>query len=339
MTKIALLDDYTNVALDYGDWSVLPSDAEISVYNEAIAPERLVEELQPYEVIAITQQRTRFPREVIEGLRNLKLIVCNGPMSNVIDHDARLERGILLCGTVDAGAPAPAAPPRDGSPAVLPPPSELAWALIFAVAKRIGVEDREIRAGGWQTGFPLTLGGKTLGLIGVGRLGSGMIPVAHALGMQVIAWSPNLTEERCNELGITQVSKEDLLSQSDVVGVFVIFSERSRNTIDAAEFAQMKPGAILVNVSRGPIVNEAALVDSLRSNHLAGAGLDVFDQEPLPKDHPLRALDNVVLTPHLGYVTEDGFRFGWQRMAEDVAAYLSGNPIRVITTTPPMAPI
>jgi len=341
VTKIAILDDYIGVALEYGDWSGLPADAKITVYREAIPPERLVDELAGYEIIVITQQRARFPRAVLERLPDLKLIVCNGRTSNVIDHEARIERGILLCGTADTDRPAAAADAGYRVPTGLPAPSEMAWALIFAVAKRIGIEDRVIRAGGWQTGFPVPLAGKTLGLLGAGRLGGAMVPVAKALGMDVIAWSQNLTEERCAELGVRRVAKEGLLSSTDVLGVFLVFSERTRNLLRAADLAQMKPGSILVNVSRGPIVEEEALIGALRSGHLAGAGLDVFDREPLPADHPFRSLENVVVTPHIGYVTEQGFRASWQRMAEDVAAYLAGSPIRVVTDPadcPPMAP-
>ena len=341
MTKIAILDDYIGVALEYGDWSGLPGDAEVTVYREAIPPERLVEELAAYEIVVITQQRARFPRKVLEGLPNLKLIVCNGRTSNVIDHEARVERGIMLCGTAETSRPATARSPYDGGLGGLPAPSEMAWALIFAVAKRTGIEDRVIRAGGWQTGFPVPLAGKTLGLLGAGHLGGAMVPVAKALGMNVVAWSQNLTEERCAELGAALVSKDGLLSSADVLGVFLVFSERSRNTLRAADLAKMKPGSILVNVSRGPIVEEAALIDALRSGHLAGAGLDVFDREPLPAGHPFRSLDNVVVTPHIGYVTEQLFRTAWQRMAQDVAAYLAGSPVRVVTDPadcPPMAP-
>jgi phosphoglycerate dehydrogenase-like enzyme len=340
VTKIAILDDYIGVALEYGDWSGLPADAKITVYREAIPPERLVDELAGYEIIVITQQRARFPRAVLEGLPDLKLIVCNGRTSNVIDHEARIERGILLCGTVDTDRPAAAGAGYQGSRG-LPAPSEMAWALIFAVAKRIGIEDRVIRAGGWQTGFPVPLAGKTLGLLGAGRLGGAMVPVAKALGMDVVAWSPNLTDERCAELGISRVTKDELLSAADVLGVFLVLSERSRNTLRADDLGKMKAGAILVNISRGPIVDEAALIEALRSGQLAGAGLDVFDREPLPADHPFRSLDNAVVTPHIGYVTEQGFRASWQRMAEDVAAYLAGAPIRVVTDPadcPPMAP-
>ena len=341
MTKIAILDDYIGVALEYGDWSALPADATITVYREAIPPERLVDELSGYEVVVITQQRARFPRPVLEGLPNLKLLVCNGRTSNVIDHAARIERGILLCGTAETTQGAPARPPGYTAPNGLPAPSEMAWALIFAAAKRTGIEDRVIRAGGWQTGFPVSLAGKTLGLLGAGRLGGAMVPVAKALGMDVIAWSPNLTRERCAELGVSRVTKDELLSAADVLGVFLVLSERSRNTLRADDLAKMKPGAILVNISRGPIVDEEALIAALRAGRLAGAGLDVFDREPLPADHPFRSLDNVVVTPHIGYVTEQGFRSAWERMAEDVAAYLAGSPIRVVTDPadcPPMAP-
>jgi phosphoglycerate dehydrogenase-like enzyme len=341
VTKIAVLDDYIGVALEYGDWSALPGDAEVTVYREAIPPERLVEELAGYEIVVITQQRARFPRKVLEGLPNLKLIVCNGRTSNVIDHEARIERGIMLCGTAETSRGAPARSPYQDGPAGLPAPSEMAWALIFAVAKRTGVEDRVIRAGGWQTGFPVPLAGKTLGLLGAGHLGGAMVPVAKALGMNVVAWSQNLTGERCAELGATLVTKDELLSSADVLGVFLVFSERSRNTLRAPDLAKMKPGSILVNVSRGPIVEEAALIEALRSGHLAGAGLDVFDREPLPAGHPFRSLDNVVVTPHIGYVTEQLFRTAWQRMAQDVAAYLAGSPVRVVTDPadcPPMAP-
>ncbi len=338
--KIAILDDYIGVALDYGDWTGLPEDAEVKVYREAIPPEHLVDELADYEIVVITQQRARFPRAVLERLPNLKVMVCNGRTSNVVDHEARLERGILLCGTADTQQAA-ARPAGYETPRGLPTPSEMAWALIFAVAKRIGIEDRVIRAGGWQTGFPIPLAGKTLGLLGAGHLGGAMVPVAKALGMDVIAWSQNLTEERCAELGVTRVTKDELVSSADVLGVFLVFSERSRNTLRAEDLARMQQGAILVNISRGPIVEESALIEALRSGHLGGAGLDVFDREPLPVDHPFRSLENVVVSPHVGYVTEQLFRSAWQRMAEDVAAYLAGAPIRVVTDPadcPPMAP-
>ena len=278
---------------------------------------------------------------MLAGLPHLKLLVCNGRTSNVVDHEARTELGIMLCGTAQTAGGAPA--PAPGRPAArgLPAPSEMAWALILAVAKRTGIEDRLIRAGGWQAGFPIPLAGQTLGLLGAGHLGGAMVPVAKAFGMDVIAWSQNLTQERCAELGVTKVTKDELLATADVLGVFLVFSERSRNTLRAADLAKMKTSAILVNISRGPIVEEQALIEAVRSGRLAGAGLDVFDREPLPADHPFRSLGNVVVTPHIGYVTEQLFRTAWQRMAEDVVAYLAGSPIRVVTDPadqPPMAP-
>lgn len=260
--------------MEYGDWSALPGDAQITVYRAAIPPERLVGELSGYEIVVITQQRTRFPRAVLEGLPNLKLLVCNGRTSNVVDHEARMERGILLCVTAGTSQGAAASPVSHEVRPGLPAPSEMAWALIFAVAKRTGIEDRAVRAGGWQTGFPVPLGGKTLGLLGAGHLGGAMVPVARALGMNVIAWSQHLTQERCAELGVAKVTKDELLSAADILGVFLVFSERSRNTLRASDLAKMKPGA-------------------------------------------------------------------WQRVAQDVAAYLAGTPIRVVTDhadCPPMAP-
>ena len=285
MSKVAILDDYIGVALQNGDWSALPGDAEVRVYREAIAPERLAAELEPYDVVVITQQRARFPREVLEALPNLKLIVCNGRTSNVIDHEARVERGIMLCGTADTSVPGSGrgnGTNSGGHQATgLPTTAEMAWALIFAVAKRVVIEDRVIREGGWQTGFPVPLACRTLGLLGAGGLGGSMVPVARALGLDVIAWSQNLTEKRCAELGVTRVSREELLARSDVLGVFLVFSERTRGLLGAAELAAMKPGAIVVNVSRGPIVEEQALAAALRSGHLGGAGIDVYDREPL----------------------------------------------------------
>jgi phosphoglycerate dehydrogenase-like enzyme len=335
MTRIAVLDDYIGVAEEYGDWSALGPDDELTIYREAIDPERLVEELQPYEIVAITQQRTWFPRQVLEGLPELKLIVCNGPTSNVIDHAARTKRGILLCGTADAVSPPASNAPRSGVERAehrpgIPGPSEMAWALIFAVTKRIGIEDREIRAGGWQKGYPINLAGKTLGLAGLGHLGGAMVPVAKALGMDVLAWSQNLTDERTAQLGVRHVSKEELLRESDVLAIFLVLSERTKGLFGREELALMRPTSFLVNISRGPIVDEDALIQALRTGKLAGAGLDVFGREPLAKDSPLRSLDNVVVIPHLGYATEQGFRTSWRRMSEDITAYLRGTPIRVV---------
>jgi phosphoglycerate dehydrogenase-like enzyme len=209
-------------------------------------------------------------------------------------------------------------------------PAEMAWALIFAVTKRIGIEDREIRAGGWQTGFPVPLKGRTLGLAGLGNHGGMMVAPAKAFGMDVIAWSEHLSDERTNELGVRRVSKEELLRESDVLGIFLVLSERTRGLFQREDLALMKRSAFIVNISRGPIIDEVALVEALRSGQIAGAGLDVYDREPLPRDHPLRSMNNAVLMPHLGYVTEDGFRNAFAQMAEDVVAFVNGEPIRVI---------
>lgn len=296
-------------------------------YREAIDPDRLVEELADFDVVVITQQRARFPREVLEGLPKLRLIVTNGRTSTVVDHEARRELGIMLCGAIEAGGSGRSAlTDRPG----IPDPAEMAWALILAVTKRIGIEDRAIRAGGWQTGFPVSLSGKTLGLAGLGMLGSAMVPGARAFGMDVIAWSENLTDERTAAVGVRRVSKQELLAESDVLGIFLVLSERTRGLFQREDLALMRPTSFLVNISRGPIVDEAALIDVLQSKAIAGAGLDVYDREPLPLDHPFRSMENAVLMPHLGYVTEQGFRTSFARMAEDVAAYLRGTPIRVV---------
>lgn len=336
MTRIAVLDDYIGCAQEFGDWAALGDEAEITFYREAIDPGRLTEELADYEILAITQQRTWFPREVLERLPNLKLIVCNGPSSNVIDHEYRRERGILLCGTADSPpggrTPGDARPPRPDprTRRGIATPAEMAWALLFAVTKRIGIEDRVIRQGGWQTGFPVPLSGMTLGLAGLGNLGSMMVAPARVFGMDVIAWSENLTDERAKEFDVPRVSKEELLRRSDVLGIFLVLSDRTRGLFQREDLALMKPGAFIVNISRGPIIDETALVEALREGRLAGAGLDVFDREPLPADHPLRSMENVVLMPHVGYVTEAGFRRAFSLMAEDVAAFMKGQPIRVV---------
>jgi phosphoglycerate dehydrogenase-like enzyme len=331
-TRIAVLDDYIGIAEEFGDWAALGDGADITFYREAIPPERLTEELADYEVIAITQQRARFPRQVLEALPNLRLIVTNGRSSNVVDHECRRELGILLAGTADPVSPSAAGstPPATSPSRGIPAPAEMAWALIFAVTKRIGIEDRTIRAGGWQTGFPVSLSGMTLGLAGLGHLGSAMVATAKAFGMDVIAWSENLTKERTDAAGVRLVSKEELLRESDVLGIFLVLSDRTTGLFQREDLALMKPSAFIVNISRGPIVDESALVEALQSGRIAGAGLDVFDREPLPADHPLRSIENAVLMPHLGYVTEAGFRLSFVRMAEDVAAYIKGQPIRLV---------
>ena len=323
MVRIAVLDDYVGVAEEYGRWSELAPRADTTIYRDAIDPEDLVRELAPYEVVAITQERTRFSRAVLEALPSLRLIVCNGPATLVVDAEARRERGVLLCGAPRAASDVL---PEHG----LDRPAEMAWALLLAVVKRLGIEDRAIRAGGWQTGFPRRLAGSTLALAGLGALGGSMVPVARAFGMDVIAWSEHLTEERTSALGVRLVSKEELLREADVLGIFLRLGDRSRGLFGRAELALMKPTSCIVNISRGPIVDEEALVDALRAHRIAGAGLDVYDREPLPKDHPFRTLENVVLSPHSGYAGEDRFRQSFSVMAANVRAYLDGRPENVI---------
>ena len=331
MARIAVLDDYIGCAEEFGDWSPLGAEHEIVVFRETIPADQLIETIRGFDILLITQQRTMFPREVLQQLPNLRLLVTNSSTSNAVDHDARRELGIMLCGTANPGeSGGPSGSTEAARLGLLSPPAELAWGLLFAVTKRLGIEDRAIRAGGWQTGFPMPLSGKTLGLAGLGNIGGMMMGPARAFNMEVIAWSEHLTEERAAEKGARLVTKEELLRESDVLVIFLQLSERTRGLFGAAEFAQMKRGAFLVNAARGGIVNDDALVDALRSGQLGGAGLDVFVEEPLALDHPLRSLENVVLTPHVGYVSEAGFRRAFSRMAEDVVAYLAGSPIRVV---------
>jgi phosphoglycerate dehydrogenase-like enzyme len=333
MTRIAVLDDYIGCAEEFADWTKLGDDIEVTFFREAIDPDQLVEVLADYDVIAITQQRTWFPREVLAALPKLRLIVTNGKTSTVIDHEARRELNVLLCGTGDT-KPERQTPSQSSADAANYPgitlPAQMAWALIFALLKRTGTEDRTIRAGGWQTGFPIPMNGLTLGLAGLGNHGGMMVGPARAFGMNVIAWSENLTDARTDELGVQRVSKEELLRSSDVLGVFLVLSDRTRGLFQREDLALMKKTSYIVNISRGPIIDEVALVDALSSGQIAGAGLDVFDREPLPVDHPLRSMDNVVLTPHIGYVTEIGFRNSFVLMAENIAAFLRGSPIRVV---------
>lgn len=326
MLRIAVLDDYIGCAEDFGNWG---DRAEITFFRKAIDPAHLVDVLLDFDILAITQQRTWFPRSVLEALPKLKLIVINGATSNVIDHECRRERGIVLCGTADSQSTSVSLPPAALRPGISSP-AEMAWALIFAVTKRIGIEDREIRAGGWQTGFPVPLSGMTLGLAGLGKLGAMMVEPARAFGMDIVAWSENLTDDRANALGVRRVSKETLLQKSDVLGIFLVLSDRTRGLFQRYDLAQMKRTAFIVNISRGPIIDEAALIEALQNGQIAGAGLDVFDREPLAINNPLRSMQNAVLMPHVGYVTEEGFRFSFSRMAEDIEAFLRGTPIRVI---------
>ncbi|GAA5166797.1 D-2-hydroxyacid dehydrogenase family protein [Amycolatopsis dongchuanensis] len=314
--KIAILDDYQNVAQDFADWKSL--DAELEVFTSHIDdPDELVARLAGAEVVVAMRERTRFPAELLARLTDLKLLVSTGHRNAAIDLKAAEEHGILVCGT-----------------GYLPhPTAEHTWALILAAQRHLDVELPAMRQGRWQTTVGVPLHGRTLGLLGLGRLGSRVAKVGQAFGMETIAWSQNLTPERAAEHGVTAVAKEELFRRSDVLSVHLVLSKRTRGLVGAAELALMKPDSLLVNTSRGPIVDEAALVDALRRRAIGGAALDVFDVEPLPADHPLRTLDNAVLTPHLGYVTRDVYDVFFRDAVEDIAAWRAGSPVRVMSLT------
>jgi phosphoglycerate dehydrogenase-like enzyme len=279
--------------------------------------DRLVAHLQPFDVVIAMRERTPFPRRVLERLPALRLLVTTGMRNPSIDLAAARELGVTVCGT--------GAHPSGTA--------ELTWALILAVARHLPQEDASVRAGGWQQSVGTDLAGGVLGVLGLGRLGERVARVGQAFGMDVVAWSQNLTDERAAEVGVRRASGlHQLLETADVVTIHLQLSDRTRGLLGAAELARMKPTAILVNTSRGPIVDESALVHALREGAIAGAGLDVFDTEPLPRHHPLRELRRAVLTPHLGYVTEATYQVFYREAVEDVAAWLAGTPLRLLTT-------
>jgi phosphoglycerate dehydrogenase-like enzyme len=261
------------------------------------------------------RERTPMRRSLLERLPNLKLLLTSGMGNASFDFPAATELGIVCCGTSMGGGPST---------------SELAWGLILALAKKIPVEDAATRAGEWQLGLGESVNGKTLGVVGLGRLGGVVARVGLAFDMRVIAWSQNLTRERAEEAGVEYATKEELFSQSDFISIHYVLSDRSRGMITARELGLMKPTAYLVNTSRGPLVDEQALIHVLETRAIAGAGLDVFDVEPLPLDHPLRRLPNTVITPHLGYVTQEGYQTMFAQTLENIQAFLAGDPVRVI---------
>jgi phosphoglycerate dehydrogenase-like enzyme len=321
VVRIAVLDDYQSRAREFADWGSLGPGAEVTYFHAPIDRPALVQTLEGFEVLVLMRERTAFPRAVLERLPKLALLVTTGMRNASVDVAYLRERGVVLSGT-GAAAWTPAAG--------VPSPIEVAWALILAVCKRVTIEDRALRAGAWQLGLPDNLAGSTLGLAGLGRLGAAMVAPARVFGMEVIAWSENLTEERAAELAVQRVSKDELLADSDVLSIHLVLSERTRGLFQAADVARMKPTAVLVNTSRGPIIDERALIDALRSKKIAAAGLDVYDEEPLPADHDLLTLENAVLLPHLGYVSETAFRAMYGEVVQDIAAFLAGSPIRVL---------
>jgi len=321
VTRIAVLDDYQRRAAGYADWDSLGDGIDVDFLHEPIPVQRLPERLAGYEVLVLMRERTRFDADTLAQLPKLQLVVTTGMRNASLDVTHLSERDVAVCGTgLTSSYQTPGVPTT----------TEVAWALILAVVKRVTAEDRALRAGRWQTELPTNLGGSTLGLAGLGRLGASMVGPARAFGMKVIAWSQNLTTERAAEVGVDAVSQEELLGRSDVLSIHLVLSERTRGLFGAFELSQMRRGAVLINTSRGPIVDERALVDALADGTIAAAGLDVYDVEPLPVGHVLTNLDNVVLLPHLGYVSEATLRDMYEQVVQDIAAWRDGSPIRTI---------
>jgi phosphoglycerate dehydrogenase-like enzyme len=315
VTRVAVLDDYQDVAGRLADWKSLP--AEVVVFRDHLSDEsRVAARLADFDVIVAMRERTPFPRSLLERLPRLRLLVTTGMRNASIDLRAAGERGVVVSGT--AGLPTPTA--------------ELTWALILALVRHVPREDRATREGRWQETLGTTLKGRTLGVLGLGQLGSRVARVGTAFEMDVIAWSQNLTAERAAAVGARLTSgKDELLARADIVTIHLVLSDRTRGLIGARELGLMRPTAYLVNTSRGPIVDEGALIAALRAGAIAGAGLDVYDEEPLPPEHPLRGLPNTVITPHLGYVTEETYQIFYGQALEDIRAFLAGAPVRVLT--------
>ncbi|PVE24897.1 hydroxyacid dehydrogenase [Microvirga sp. KLBC 81] len=315
--RIAILDDYQRIALQYADWDTLGRDCDIQVFARNLSSiDEAADALADFDVLCLMRERMPLPRELIERLPRLKLVIVTGARTRTIDLEAAAKHGVTVCHT------------HPGESQYATP--ELAWGLILSCARSIPEEHRHVREGRWQETIGLSLGGKTLGLLGLGKLGSRMVPIARAFGMDVVAWSQNLTEEKAASLQAKRVEKDELFRISDVVSIHLILSERTRGLVGAHEFGLMKPSAILVNTSRGPIIDEEAMIQALQTRRIRAAGLDVFDQEPLPPDHPLRTIPNAVLTPHLGYVTEGAYRAFFEDTVEGIAAWRAGNPVRVL---------
>jgi phosphoglycerate dehydrogenase-like enzyme len=311
--KVAILDDYQNVALSLADWDSLAAD--ITVFTTPFAdPDTIAPTLAGFDVIVAMRERTRFPAEVLERLPDLRLLVSTGPRNAAIDLPAAHRLGITVCGTE-----------YDASPTI-----EHTWALILAAARNLPQESASMRAGGWQLALGTGLHGKTLGLLGLGRIGSAVARIGQAFGMPTIAWSQNLTPEKAEPFGVRAVTKEELFAEADVLTIHLVLSARTRNLVGAPELAAMKKSAFLVNTSRGPIIDEPALIDALRTDRIRGAALDVYDTEPLPADHPLRTLPNATLTGHIGYVTRDLYQLFYGGAVEDIAAFRAGSPIRLM---------
>ncbi|WP_436535338.1 D-2-hydroxyacid dehydrogenase family protein [Actinoplanes sp. HUAS TT8] len=317
--RIVVLDDYQRVARDYAPFDSLPG-ADVEVLHEHLAePDDLVAALRGADVVAAMRERTPFPAELFRRLPDLRLLITTGMANASIDLDAARAHGVTVCGTSLSGS------------ASSSNTTELTWALILAVQRHVAAEDRALRDGRWQTTVGTDLNGTTLGVLGLGRLGTQVARIGQAFDMRVVAWSQNLTPERAAEAGATYVSKDELFAESDVLTIHLKLSERTAGSVGASELGLMKPSAVLINTSRGPIVDRDALVRALTTGAIAGAGLDVFDVEPLPAGDPLRGAPNTVLLPHLGYVTDRTYQVMYQQIVEDVLAWRDGTPVRVLT--------
>jgi phosphoglycerate dehydrogenase-like enzyme len=311
--RVAVLDDYQGVAMEVADWSPVLARGEVDVFRDHLTePSKLVERLAPYDAVVLMRERTPMPAQVIEALP--RLIVSTGRRNPVLDVAAAKARGLTVCGT------------RGLSTA----PAELTWALILGLARNLVREAENIASSRWQTTVGMDLAGRTLGVLGLGRIGSQVAGVGKAFGMNVLAWSEHLTEERAGAVGASVVPLDRLLAESDVVTIHLVLSDRTRGLLGERELAEMKPGALLVNTSRGPIIDQQALVAALTAGRLGGAGLDVYDEEPLPFDHPLRSTPRTLLTPHIGYVTQDVYRLFYGDVVEDIVAFLDGAPVREV---------
>lgn len=315
--RCAILDDYQNVALTLADWSKINGDVEIKVFTEAVtrSNDDTVRDLKDFDIVVMMRERTRFPRAVLEALPKLKLLITTGAYNASIDMKYCQERGIVVCGTGGFGNPT----------------TGITFGLMLELTRRIGWENARMKAGmPWQATLGLDIEGQTLGILGLGKLGARAAGVAKAFGMKVIAWSQNLTPERCKEVGVEYVAKDDLFRNADFVTIHLQLSDRTRDLVGARELGLMKKTGYLINTSRGPIVEEKALLHALTSKQIAGAGLDVFDVEPLPVDHPFRKLDNAVITPHLGYVSQQNYQRYYPDIVENIRGFLDGKPVRVI---------
>src|ERR1700760_5004672 len=316
MTRLrcAILDDYMNLSLKLADWSKVEDRVDITVFNQPLtSPEAVVSALKDFEIILAMRERTPFPRAIFDQLPKLKLLITSGMRNNSIDLDAAKAKQVGVCGTKwwkDPTAP-------------------LTMGLILELTRNMGRESARMHAGEYlQKHVGIEIEDKTLGVVGLGKLGAKVSELAKAFGMNVIAWSPNLTRERCEEVGVRYATKEELFSTADIITIHVVLSDRSRGLVGAADLARMKPTSYIVNSARGPIIDEMALLETLKARKIAGAAIDVFSVEPLPVDHPFRKLDNIVLTPHLGYVTQETFIAHYTQMVEGIDGWLKGEPVR-----------